>query len=88
MYKRQALPAKRVPAARGGALHEAWHRASVLGSKDRTLGGAAALAVGVPATALLAALRRGRASGDGGTWADATTDITLEPNPFHDSIRR
>ena len=45
-------------------------------------------AVGVPATALLAALRRGRASGDGGTWADATTDITLEPNPFHDSIRR
>jgi hypothetical protein len=83
-----ALPAKRVPAARGGALHEAWHRASVLGSKDRTLGGAAALAVGVPATALLAALRRGRASGDGGTWADATTDITLEPNPFHDSIRR
>lgn len=83
-----ALPAKLVPAARGGAMHEAWHRASVLGSKDRTLGGAAALAVGVPATALLAALRRGRTSGGGATWADATTDFTLEPNPFHDSIRR
>ncbi|KQR47876.1 hypothetical protein ASF87_02670 [Microbacterium sp. Leaf161] len=83
-----ALPAKRVPAARGGALHEAWHRASVLGSKDRTVSGTAALALGVPATTLLAALRRGRTSGGGGTWADATTDFTLEPNPFHDSIRR
>ncbi|WP_194765073.1 DUF6716 putative glycosyltransferase [Microbacterium sp. UFMG61] len=83
-----ALPAKRVPAARGGALHEAWHRASVLGREDRTLSGAAALAIGAPATKALAAVRRGRASGDGGTWADATTDVTLEPNPFHDSIRR
>lgn len=83
-----ALPAKKVPAARGGAMHEAWHRASVLGSKDRTLSGAAALAVGVPATKVLGALRRGRTAGDGGTWADAETDFTLEPNPFHDSIRR
>ena len=83
-----ALPAKLVPAARGGAMHEAWHRASVLGSKDRTVSGTAALALGVPATALLAALRRGGSSGEGATWADATTDFTLEPNPFHDSIRR
>lgn len=83
-----ALPAKKVPAARGGAMHEAWHRASVLGSKDRTLSGAAALAVGVPATKVLGALRRGRTAGDGGTWSDAETDFTLEPNPFHDSIRR
>ncbi|WP_396654241.1 DUF6716 putative glycosyltransferase, partial [Microbacterium sp.] len=83
-----ALPAKRVPAARGGSLHEAWHRASVLGREDRTLSGAAALAIGAPATKALAAVRRGRAPGDGGTWADATTDVTLEPNPFHDSIRR
>lgn len=82
------LPAKRVPAARGGAMHEAWHRASVLGANDRTLRGTAALAVGVPATALLCALRRGRSSAGGGTWADASTDFTLEPNPFHDSIRR
>lgn len=83
-----ALPARRVPAARGGALHEAWHRASVLGRGDRTLTGAAALAVGVPATALLAGMRRHRAPVGGGTWADAATDHTLEPNPFHDSIRR
>lgn len=82
------LPAKRVPAARGGSMHEAWHRASVLGSNDRTLRGTAALALGVPATTLLGAVRRGRSSGGGGTWADASTDFTLEPNPFHDSIRR
>lgn len=82
------LPAKRVPAARGGAMHEAWHRASVLGANDRTLRGTAALAVGVPTTALLGALRRGRSSVGSGTWADASTDFTLEPNPFHDSIRR
>lgn len=82
------LPPRRVSAARGGAMHEAWHRASVLGSEDHTLGGAAALAVGVPATKALAALRRGRAPVAGGTWADASTDFTLEPNPFHDSIRR
>jgi len=83
-----ALPARRVPAARGGRMHEAWHRASVLGSEDRTFSGAAALAIGAPATAAIAAVRRGRAPVDGGTWADASTDFTLEPNPFQDSIRR
>lgn len=82
-----ALPARRVPAARGGAMHEAWHRASVLGAHDRSIRGAAALALGVPATTLVGALRRRRSAG-GGTWADAATDFTLEPNPFHDSIRR
>lgn len=83
-----ALPARRVPAARGGALHEAWHRASVLGPEDRTLSGSAALALGVPATRALAALRRRGTPVDTGTWADAGTDFTLEPNPFHDSLRR
>ena len=83
-----ALPAKRVPAARGGAMHDAWHRASVLGGEDRSLQGAAALAVGVPVTGALAALRRRRQPVTGGTWSDASTDYTLEPNPFQDSIRR
>lgn len=83
-----ALPARTVPTARGGSLHEAWHRASVLGRADRSLRGAAALALGAPATAALAALRRGRPGGAASTWADPTTDFTLEPNPFHDSIRR
>lgn len=82
------LPARRVPSARGGALHEAWHRASVLGREDRTLGGALALAIGVPATRAHAALRRGRSTGLGRTWTDASTDFTLEPSPLRDSIRR
>lgn len=82
-----ALPARRVPTARGGGMHEAWHRVSVLGSEDRSLQGAVALAWGAPAVRALAALRRARAS-DGGTWADSSTDYTLEPNPFEDSIRR
>lgn len=82
------LPARRVPAARGGMLHEAWHRASVLGREDRTPGGTAALALGAPATRMLAAVRRGRTSGPGRTWTDASTDYTLEPSPLKDSLRR
>ena len=83
-----ALPARRVPAARGGALHEAWHRASVLGSEDRTAQGRVALAMGSPATRALATVRRRKAAVGGGTWSDASTDYTLEPNPFDDSLRR
>lgn len=83
-----ALPHRRVPAARGGALHEAWHRASVLGRADRSLTGRLALAAGVPATHALSALRSGRHRSAQDTWADPTTDYTLEPNPFRDSIRR
>jgi hypothetical protein len=83
-----ALPSKRVPAARGGSLHDAWHRVSVLGAEDRSLQGGLALALGAPATAALAALRRRGQPADGGTWSDASTDFTLEPNPFHDSVRR
>lgn len=83
-----SLPARRVPAPRGGALHEAWHRASVLGSEDRTAGGALALAVGTPVTRALSAVRGRAGSSDASTWSDAATDYTLEPNPFHDSMRR
>lgn len=88
MRRAGALPARRVPAARGGALHDAWHRASVLGREDRSFSGKLALAAGAPATRALSAVRRQREPADGGTWADASTDFTLEPNPFHDSIRR
>ncbi|WP_149083483.1 MULTISPECIES: DUF6716 putative glycosyltransferase [Microbacterium] len=83
-----ALPHRKVPAARGGAWHEAWHRASVLGRADRTLTGRLALAAGVPATRALSALRAERRRTGPNTWADPTTDYTLEPNPFRDSIRR
>jgi hypothetical protein len=88
MRRAGALPARRVPSARAGKLHDAWHRASVLGREDRTLSGNLALTVGAPATRVLSAVRRRRESPDGGTWADASSDFTLEPNPFHDSIRR
>lgn len=82
------LPARRVEYGRGGAVKAAWHRASVLGREDRTLSGRAALALGVPATTVIAAVAARRRSPGPGTWADASTDYTLEPNPFHDSIRR
>lgn len=81
------LPARRVPAPRGGRLHEAWHRASVLGREDRTLSGAVALAIGVPVTRAMS-MRRAAGPGGGRTWNDASTDFTLEPSPHRDSIRR
>ena len=83
-----SLPARRVPSPRGGALHEAWHRASVLGAEDRTVSGALALAVGTPVTRALAAVRGRGGSSEASTWSDAATDYPLEPNPFHDSMRR
>ncbi|HWV48091.1 MAG TPA: DUF6716 putative glycosyltransferase [Microbacterium sp.] len=73
-----------VPAPRGGALHAAWHRKSVLGSADRSLAGAVALAVGAPLVRGI--LSRRRASAD--TWSETGTDFTLEPAPHADSLRR
>lgn len=83
-----SLPPRRVPTARGGALHEAWHRASVLGREDRTVTGMLALAVGAPAVRAITASRRRSRSGGSDTWADASTDFTIEPSPHRDSIRR
>jgi hypothetical protein len=60
----------------------------VLGRTDRSLTGRLALAAGVPATRALSVLRSGRRRTGQDTWADPTTDYTLEPNPFEDSIRR
>ncbi len=88
MRRSGSLSPRRVPSPRGGTLHEAWHRASVLGREDRSITGIAALALGAPVTAAIAALRRRGSQPGGGTWADASTDYTLEPNPFHDSLRR
>jgi hypothetical protein len=82
------LPARRVPSPRGGALHQAWHRASVLGREDRSTGGRLALTLGVPATRVLGALQRRGGAAGGPTWEDASTDYTLEPSPHRDSIRR
>lgn len=82
------LPAKTVPVGRGGALRGAWHRASVLGAEDRSLLGRAALAVGAPVVRSILALRRARGRAGEDTWADPTTDYTLEPTPHRDPIRR
>jgi hypothetical protein len=82
------LPPRTVQYGRGGAVKAAWHRASVLGAEDRTVSGRLALALGAPATRAIVAVRAGRRAPGLGTWADAATDYTLEPNPFHDSIRR
>lgn len=83
-----ALPAKTVPVGRGGALRAAWHRKSVLGSEDRSLTGAIALGIGMPAVRGILALRRARGRAGENTWADASTDYTLEPAPHQDSVRR
>jgi hypothetical protein len=88
MRRAGSLPPRRVPAARGGALHEAWHRASVLGREDGTASGRVALAVGAPVVRALSGLRGRRDEVAPSTWSDPTTDYTLEPNPFQDSIRR
>lgn len=82
------LPARRVPAPRGGSLHETWHRVSVLGREDGTAVGALTLAVGSPATRAILAVRKRRGPAAGRTWGDASTDFTLEPSPHRDSIRR
>jgi len=83
-----ALPAKRVPVGRGGALHAAWHRKSVLGSEDRSLAGMLALGVGAPAVRAIVGARRARGRAGEDTWADASTDYTLEPTPHKDPVRR
>jgi hypothetical protein len=86
--RRGELPPRTVPAARGGALHAAWHRRSVLGAHDRTLSGAVALALGTPVVRALLWARRRRGRTGAMTWSDDATDITLTPAPYQDSIRR
>ncbi|MFB7249495.1 DUF6716 putative glycosyltransferase [Microbacterium sp. NPDC056234] len=78
------LAPRPVPQPRAGALHAAWHRKSVLGSTDRSLAGAVALAVGTPLVRGI--LSRRRAATD--TWSETGTDYTLEPAPHVDSLRR
>lgn len=79
--KRRAgnLPPRRVPVPRGGALHAAWHRKSVLGSADRTVSGAVAVAVVGPVVRALVALRR-RGRVGAGSWRDTASDFTLTPS--------
>jgi len=82
------LPAKVVPTGRGGALHAAWHRKSVLGAQDGSLVGSVALGIGAPLVQGILGMRRARGRAGADTWADATTDYTLEPTPHKDPVRR
>ncbi|MDQ0643495.1 DUF6716 putative glycosyltransferase [Microbacterium murale] len=82
------LRAKVVPTGRGGALHAAWHRKSVLAGEDRSVLGSVALGVGAPLVNGILSMRRARGKAGEDTWSDPTTDYTLEPTPHHDPIRR
>jgi len=86
--RRGALPARTVPAPRGGALHAAFERRSVLGHEDRTVSGAVALAVGVPLAGAIVRARRLRGRGRAMSWADDASDITVTPALYQDPIRR
>lgn len=81
--RRGVLPARTVPRPRGGALHLAWHRKSVLGHEDRTLSGTVAFAIGAPAARALLAVRRLREGS-----RDAGADVTTAPTTHRDPIRR
>ncbi|MFJ4045938.1 DUF6716 putative glycosyltransferase [Microbacterium sp. NPDC089987] len=83
--RRGALPARTVPAPRGGALHAAWHRRMVLGDADRTLSGRIAAVVVTPAIAALAALKRRRRPAVPDALA---ADFTLAPSPLAEPVRR
>ncbi|WP_309066015.1 DUF6716 putative glycosyltransferase [Microbacterium sp.] len=84
LRRRGMLPPRTVPRPRGGALHLAWHRKSVLGSEDRTLSGVLAYAVGAPAARLMLAIKRRRRADAAG----AGTDFTLAPSPLAEPLRR
>ncbi|MFD5223989.1 DUF6716 putative glycosyltransferase [Microbacterium sp. NPDC058342] len=86
LRRRGMLPARTVPRARGGALHEAWHRRNVLGDEDRTLTGRLAGVLVTPVISALTALKRRRGRADA---PDASAvDLTLAPSPLAESSRR
>ncbi|QAY59432.1 hypothetical protein ET475_05110 [Microbacterium protaetiae] len=86
--RRGALAPRPVPPPRGGALHLAFERKSVLGHEDRTLTGALALAIGVPLAGIVVRLRRYRNRGRALSWSDESGDITVTPALYQDPIRR
>ena len=82
------LPARPIPRPRGGALHAAWQRKSVLGAEDHTLAGAVAMTVATPLVGVALTLRRLRGRRGAMTWADDTTDFTVTPARYQDPIVR
>ena len=86
--RRGDLAARPVPMPRGGVLHLAWQRKSVLGDHDRTISGAVALAIGIPLAKAIVASRRLRGRRGRHTWLDDASDITLTPARHQDPMRR
>lgn len=82
------LPPRPQPRRRGGALRTAWDRKIVLGYEDRTLGGLAALAVGMPVRQALLVARRARGNRGALSWADPHSDITVTPALHQEPIVR
>ncbi|UGS25729.1 hypothetical protein K8F61_13815 [Microbacterium resistens] len=85
--RRGALAPRTAPAPRGGPLHAAWQRKSVLGAEDRTLSGAVALVLGTPVVRAIVAVRRWRGRRGIGAWTHAASDFTLSPSPHRDRVR-
>ncbi|WEG08588.1 hypothetical protein PU630_15280 [Microbacterium horticulturae] len=86
--RRGTLAPRRVPSPRGGALHAAFERKSVLGHEDRTVSGAFALAMGAPLAAGIVRLRRFRHRAAAHSWTDESGDVTVTPALHVDPIRR
>ena len=83
--RRGMLPARIVPAPRGGALHAAWHRRAVLGAEDGTLSGLVAGLFVTPVIGMLRAAKRRRAR----RMPDAgELDIALGPSPLVEPVGR
>ncbi|MFD5214169.1 DUF6716 putative glycosyltransferase [Microbacterium sp. NPDC058345] len=85
LRRRGMLSARTVPRPRGGALHAAWHRKSVLGAEDRSIAGRVAYVLGAPVVAAIVALKRRRRR-DG--TAAVTEDFTLAPSPLAEPVGR
>lgn len=84
LRRKGMLPARTVPDPRGGALHAAWHRKTVLGAQDRSLSGRVASALVTPVIALLTAVKRRR----GVAAAPSAGDFLLVPSPLAEPVRR
>jgi hypothetical protein len=88
--ERQAgrLPLPPASRALGGAMRRAWDRKSMLGSLDRTVTGALALAIGMPARAALLAARKRRSAQGQFSWQEPESDITVAPAPTQEPLIR
>ena len=88
LRRRGELPARPIPSPRGGVLHLAYMRKSVLGFEDRSLVGGFALAVGTPVASGMRAVRRFRQRNHTQSWTDESGDITVTALPHQDPLRR